>query len=242
MPPSAPFGRLCALAFTVTLIAVPGVVAADYESEWDPIGGMGRCTSVDNASAERVRKVIASTTAMVTLCMQCDDVRPRRRDPRTLQIVPFNGGTLNTIHIEGHPIDLAQTFVMFDETKFDDLRYRVYTSAPFKNLALLADCPTFNAPVLRGLHVDEPEAEAARPPLGPSSLALPPPAPVPSTTIVVQQDDHVLVAAVASLCTLLAASLVFATCRLVQGRRAMRARAIDLITDGGAVGDDRQRP
>ena len=164
-------------ASLVALVALSGPALADYESEYDPIDGLGKCTSVDTGTAEKLRTVIAASTEMVTICVECDDVRPRRRDIATLTLQPFNGGALDTVLVDGAWIDLAQTFVKLDAKKLDPLQtnqYRGYSTAPFQNLALLVHCPV-NGPVLRGLQED-----------------VPAPIPVVTTTVetVVERDHH----------------------------------------------------
>ena len=162
-------------ASLVALVALSGPALADYESEYDPIDGLGKCTSVDTDAAEKLRTVLAASTAMVTICVECDDVRPRRRDIATLTLQPFNGGALDTVLVDGAWIDLAQTFVKLDAKKVDPLQtnqYRGYSTAPFQNLALLVHCPV-NGPVLRGLQEE-----------------VPAPAPVSTVTTTVTEDRH----------------------------------------------------
>lgn len=191
---------ISALSIAGTLVALSGLAVADEESEWDPLDTIGKCTAPDNAAAENLRAVLAHTTAMVTICLECDDVRPRRRDLGTLRLEPFNGGTLNTVLVDGAPIDLAQTFVALDDTKLES-RFitRRYSSAPYLNLAVLVGCPVYG-PVLRGIrHADLPV---------PPPVAAPVPRITTTETVVVERGNWIVPASLGLLAGIVLTALI----------------------------------
>ena len=190
-----------AIAIAGTLVALSGLASADEESEWDPLDTIGKCTAPDNSTAEALRDILAHTTAMVTICLECDDVRPRHRDIGTLRLEPFNGGTLNTVLVDDEGIDLAQTFVKLDDKQLEN-RFvtRRYSSAPYLNLAVLVGCRLYG-PVLRGIRHADPPAPVAAPPV-------PIPRVVTTETVVVERSTWVVPASLGLLAGIVLTAIV----------------------------------